>query len=73
VPVSQYATLGLWNHSHSSLLKDLLLGVPLDEGACEQQAIQPPLEKIILPEGCGGLRRLTQIQTSATPASGGGK
>jgi hypothetical protein len=42
VPVSQYATLGLWYHSHSSLLKDLLLGVPLDEGACEQQAIQPP-------------------------------
>jgi len=46
---------GLWNDSHSSLLRDLLLGAPLDEGACEQQAIQSRGEDYS-PGGCKGLR-----------------
>jgi hypothetical protein len=41
------------------------LGAPLDEGACEQQAIQRPQEKIILLGGRDGLRRLAQIRTYA--------
>jgi hypothetical protein len=44
--------------SNSDVLKDLARwGAPLDEGACEQQAILPPQEKIILLERHDGLRR----------------
>src|ERR1700674_1716288 len=40
------------------------LGAPLDEGACEQQAIQPRREDYS-PRTCNGPHRLAQIRTFA--------